>query len=142
MTSTSGSRPPGGSAAWASWVAFAGIMLMLIGVFSVIAGLAAVSDDGSMVRNVHGEVFLLSFKVVGFIWILLGVLKVWVGWALIQGRSWARFAAIFLIAFHTIIDLLTVTARPFLSLLFIGVSFAILYGLTVRWDDARVGLGD
>ena len=40
-----GSENGGGSAAWATWVAFAGVMLMLIGVFSVIAGLAALFED-------------------------------------------------------------------------------------------------
>lgn len=143
MPETSGSKPPGGSAVWASWVAFVAVMMMLIGVFSVIAGLAAVTDDGFMTRATgSGDVFLLSVKAVGFVWIVVGVIVAWAGWALIQGREWARFLTIFIVSVHAIVDLLTVNSHPFLSLLFIAVSLAILYGVTVKWDEARVGMGD
>ncbi len=143
MPETSGSKPPGGSAGWASWVAFVAVMMMLIGVFSVIAGLAAVTDDGFMTRTTGtGEVFLLSVQAVGFVWIVVGVIVTWAGWALIQGREWARFLTIFLVCIHSVTDLLTVNSHPFLSLLFILVNLTILYGVTVKWEEAKIGMGD
>lgn len=143
MPETSGSKPPGGSAVWASWVAFAAVMMMLIGVFSVIAGLAAVTDDGFMTRATgDGEIFLLSVQAVGVVWIVVGIVVAWGGWALIQGREWARFLTIFLVCIHSVTDLLTVNSHPFLSLLFIVVNLAILYGVTVKWEEAKVGMGD
>lgn len=143
MSDTSGSRPPGGSAAWASWVAFAGIMLMLFGVFSVIAGLAAVTEDGYMTNTFAGdEVFLVNFKVLGFFWIAIGVLKAWTGWALIQGREWARMVTILLVFLSAITHLLALTSQPFLSLLLIVVDLVILYAVTVRWQEAKIGMGD
>lgn len=142
MPETSGSRPPGGSAAWATWVAFAGVMLMLIGVFSVIAGLAAVTDDGYIKATSLNDVFLVNFKALGFFWIVLGVIKVWTGFALIQGREWARFVTVILIFFSAISHLLSLTSQPFLSLLFIVIELVILYGVTVRWDEAKIGMGD
>lgn len=142
MSETSGSGSPGGSAAWASWVAFAGIMLILIGIFSVIAGLAAAFDDDYIARGTSGEVFLVSFQAIGVFWIVVGVIKVWAGAALIQGREWARLVAIVLILFHTISDLLTLSARPALSLVFIAIDLVILYAITVRWDEASIGMGN
>ena len=143
MPETSGSRPPGGSAAWASWVAFGGIMLMLIGVFSVIAGLAAVTEDGYITKTFAGdEVFLVNYKALGFFWIAIGVVKTWTGFALIQGREWARFITVILIFLSTISHLLALTSQPFLGLLFIVIDLVILYAVTVRWDEAKVGMGD
>ena len=142
MSETSGSQPPGGSAAWASWVAFAGIMLMLIGVFSVIAGLAAVTDDGYIKNASLNEVFLVSFKALGFFWILLGILKAFAGYALIQGREWARLVTIVLVFLSAISHLLDLTSQPYMSLLFIVIDLVILYAVTVRWQVAKVGMGD
>jgi uncharacterized membrane protein len=142
MPETSGSQPPGGSAAWASWVAFAGIMLMLIGVFSVIAGLAAVTDDGYFAETSYNDVFLVSFKALGVFWILLGILKAWAGYALIQGREWARVVTIVLVFLSAISHLLDLTSQPFLSLLLIAIDLVILYAVTVRWGEAKVGMGD
>ena len=142
MPETSGSQPPGGSAAWASWVAFAGIMLMLIGVFSVIAGLAAVTDDGYIANASLHEVFLVSFKALGVFWILLGILKVLAGWALIQGREWARIVTVILVFLSAISHLLDLPSQPYLSILMIALDLVILYAVTVRWEAAKIGMGD
>jgi hypothetical protein len=142
MPETSGSQPPGGSAAWASWVAFAGIMLMLIGVFSVIAGLAAATGDGYIKATAADQVFLVNYKVLGFAWIVIGVIKAWTGFALIQGREWARMVTILILFIDMITHLLALTSQPFLSLLFITIDLVILYGVTVRWDVAKIGMGD
>lgn len=140
---TSGSKVPGGSAAWASWVAFAGIMMMLVGVFSVIAGLAAAFEDDYFVRGTAGgDVYLLSVQAIGVIWIVVGIVKVWAGYALIQGRTWARLLTIVLCFFHAVIDLTTLTTQPFLALIFIAFNVTILYAVTVRWEDAKIGMGD
>lgn len=143
MPETSGSQPPGGSAAWASWVAFAGIMLMLVGVFSVIAGLAAAFDDGYITKTTgNGEIFLLDFTTLGIAWIVIGVVKVFTGYALIQGREWARWLTVVIIFVHAVLDLLSIATQPFLGLLFIVIDLVILYAVTVRWDEAKTGMGD
>lgn len=143
MPETSGSRSPGGSAGWASWVAFVAVMMILIGIFSVIAGLAAVTDDGFITRSAgDGSVFLLSTHAVGVVWMVVGVLLACTGWALIQGSEWARIVTVLLAGLHAIVDLLTLSAHPFLSLLFILISIAIIYGVTVKWEQAKIGMGD
>ena len=143
MPETSGSQPPGGSAAWASWVAFAGIMLMLIGAFSVIAGLAAVTDDGYITKTFAGdEVFLVNYKALGFFWIVIGVVKAWAGFALIQGHEWARMVTMLVVFLSAVSHLLSLTSQPFLSLLFIVIDVVILYAVTVRWQEAKIGMGD
>jgi len=123
-------------------VAFAGIMLMLIGVFSVIAGLAAATGDGYIKATAVDQVFLVNYKILGFAWIVIGVIKVWTGWGLIQGREWARMVTILILFIDMITHLLALTSQPFLSLLFITVDMVILYGVTVRWDVAKIGMGD
>jgi hypothetical protein len=140
---SSGSKVPGGSAAWASWVAFAGIMMMLVGVFSVIAGLSAAFEDNYFVRGTAGgDVYLLSVQAVGVIWLVVGIVKVWAGYALIQGRTWARLLTIVLCFFHAVVDLVTLTTQPFLSIIFIALNVTILYAVTVRWEEAKIGMGD
>ncbi|MBK5110826.1 MAG: hypothetical protein JJE10_05580 [Thermoleophilia bacterium] len=117
-------------------------MLILVGIFSVIAGLAAAFDDDYISQGTSGEVFLASFQAIGIFWIVIGVIKVWAGAALIQGHEWARVVAIVLILLHTISDFLTLSARPALSLIFIAIDLVILYAVTVRWKEASIGMGN
>lgn len=128
---------------WATWVAFAAILMMLGGVFSVIAGLAAAFDDEYFgVGTANGEIYLLGTTALGIFWIVLGVVKAWAGFALIQGREWARLVTVILCAFHATTNVLTITAQPFLSLLFIVFNLVVIYAVTVRWEESKIGMGD
>jgi len=128
---------------WGTWVAFAAILMMLGGVFSVIAGLAAALDDDYFGRGTaNGEIYLLGTTALGIFWIVIGVIKAWAGFALIQGREWARIVTVLICAIHATTNLLTVTAQPFLSLLFIAFNLIVIYAVTVRWEESKIGMGD
>lgn len=133
----------GGSATWATWVAFAGVMLMLIGVFSVIAGLAAAFEDDYFIKGpFDGEVLVMSTQVIGIIWIALGVLKVMAGYALIQGREWARVVTIILCFLNAVVDIAALGQQPFLSIVLIALNVTVIYAVTVKWEQAKIGMGD
>jgi len=140
--SDSGSHTHSSSATWGTWVAFAAILLMLSGVFSVIAGLAAAFEDDYIGGAANGEIFLLNTTALGIFWIVVGVIKAWAGFALIQGREWARVVAIFVCSIHAVLALLSLTSQPFLSIVFIVFNVVVLYGVTVRWEEAKIGMGD
>lgn len=141
--SSNGSEGSPGSPVWGTWVAFAAVMLMLIGVFTVIAGLAAAFEDDYFVRApFEGSIFVLSTQVLGIVWIVLGIVKVMTGWALIQGRSWARVVGIIFVFLNAVSAMAGLGQQPFLSLLLIALDVTILYALTVRWEAAKVGMGD
>ena len=138
-----GSSGEQGSAAWATWVAFAGVMLMLIGVFSVIAGLAAAFEDDYFIKGpFDGQILVVGTQVLGLIWIGLGVLKVLTGFALIQGREWARIVTVILCFLNAVVDLAALGAQPFLSIVFIALNVTVIYAVTVKWQQAKVGMGD
>lgn len=143
MPDNRGAASPKESAHWGSWVAFVAVMMILIGVFSMLAGLAAVTDDSFITRSSgDGTIFLLGAHAVGVVWIAMGLLLACTGWALIQGADWARLVTVILASLHMVIDLLTISAHPFLSLLFILLGVTIIYGVTVKWEQAKIGMGD
>jgi hypothetical protein len=141
--SSNGSESSPGSPVWGTWVAFAAVMLMLIGVFTVIAGLAAAfEDDYFMKAPFDGQVFVVNTQILGFIWIVLGVVKVMAGYALIQGRTWARVLGIIFVFLNAVSAMAALGQQPFISLLLIALDVTILYALTVRWEAAKIGMGD
>lgn len=138
-----GSSDGSGSATWATWVAFAGVMLMLIGVFSIIAGLAAAFEDDFFVKGpFDGQVLVLSTQLIGIIWIALGVLKVMTGYALIQGREWARIVTVILCFLNAVVDIAVLGQQPFLSIILIALNVTVIYAVTVKWEQAKIGMGD
>ena len=121
---------------WASWVAFAGIMLIVLGIFDVLGGVAAIfSDDYFAVRE--DGLLVSNFKVLGGIHLCFGVLLGAVGWGLINLRPWARGAAIVLALGDAAVHVAFLNAQPILSLISIGIDVLVIYALTVRWADVQ-----
>ncbi len=120
--------------AWATWVAFAGVMLMLIGVFNVIGGLAAVFSDQYWAIE-EGRLFVFDFTIWGIILMVFGVLMIAGGWGLVNLRPWARWFSVVLAFWNAAGHIVFFPAQPLLSTIMIAVDIAIIYALTVRWGD-------
>jgi len=118
-------------------------MLILIGIFEVIAGLAAVFEDDYFVKGAfEGQVFVLSTTSLGIYLLIIGFLKLFTGFALIQGREWARAVTVILLVLNAIAAIIAINQQPFLSLVYLIFDIVILYAVTVRWQAAKIGMGD
>ncbi len=137
MTETTDDRQlRGGGQGWATWVAFAAVVMMLIGVFNVIGGLAALFSDTYWAID-DGSLILFDFTAWGVIWIIFGVLMVTAGWGLVNVSDWARWFAIFLVFWNAAAQVVVLPARPLLSLMLIAIDVLILFALTARWEEVR-----
>ena len=74
---------------------FAASIMLLVGTFQVLAGLAAIINDDFFVVARH-YTFDLDVTAWGWIHLILGILLVIAGFALFAGRTWAIVAGVFL----------------------------------------------
>ena len=74
-------------------VAFAGVLLIMVGLFHALQGLVALFSDDIFVRGTN-YVFHFSFTTWGWIHLLLGLLTAGAGAGLFFGKTWARTVAV------------------------------------------------
>ena len=70
----------------AGWIGFAGIMLILVGFFNVINGIAAISDS----KYVVNQLLFANLDTWGWFFLLWGALQIFAGFGVISGAAWAR----------------------------------------------------
>src|SRR5215204_5664922 len=129
------------SRGWGSWVAFAGIMLTLIGFFDILQGLTALfNDEYFTVRE--GDLLVFDFTAWGWITLLWGILLIAAGLGLLGGRSWARWFAMFAVFVNAIAQIAFLNAFPIWSTIIIALDVFVLFALTARWDEAKAGLAE
>ena len=121
---------------WATWVAFAGIMMITVGIFDVLGGVAALFSDDYFAVTKDG-LLISNYKVLGAIHLGFGVLLAAVGWALIKLRPWARFAAIVLVIANAASHIAFLNAQPIWGLIMVAIDVLVVYALTVRWTDVK-----
>jgi hypothetical protein len=125
---------------WIGWIWFAGIMMIMIGVFNAINGLVAIFNQNFYAR-VGSQVVVFNLTAWGWVHLLIGLLLIATGAALTVGQPWARVVGIVLVAVNAIAHMLTLTTYPWWSLLVIALDMFVLYALIVHGDEARYAQG-
>ena len=117
-------------------VLFASILLLVIGCFNLIYGIAAITKSHVFVASAH-YVFgdLRSW---GWITLILGVLQLLAAAGVLAGSQAARWFAVAVIALNTIDQMFFIPAYPFWSLLIIAMDVIALYGLCAYGSRANL----
>ena len=110
-------------------ILFASILLMIIGFFNLIDGIAAVAKSHVFIANAH-YVFG-DLRTWGWITLILGVLQLLAAVGVLAGNQAARWTAVVLIGLNLIDQMFFLPGYPFWSLMIIASDVFALYGLCV-----------
>jgi tetrahydromethanopterin S-methyltransferase subunit F len=128
MTETGrGSRPVSG---WAiGGTVFAGVMMLLIGLFHAVAGIVAIFDDEFYVVAAN---YTFELDVTGWGWIHLigGIVVALGGFALFSGATWARITGIVLALLSALANFFFLPYYPWWSLLMIALAVWVIWSLS------------
>jgi hypothetical protein len=133
MTSEPRYDRPGDEPEVSGWamggLAFAGTVMIVIGIFQVIAGLVAIFDDDFYVVTAN-YTFDLDTSAWGWIHLILGILVFLVGTSLLARRAWAAVATIMLASLSAIVNFFFIPYYPFWSLLVIALDIWVIWAVT------------
>lgn len=129
----SGPRPTG----WIGWVAFAAAILVIVGTFTALQGLAGIFRDETYF--VGGQVLVFDYTAWGWIHLGLGLLLVVVGVALTRGSVVARGITIGLVGLNLVAQFVWIGANPWWGLIAITLNVLVLYALIVHGGELDVG---
>jgi hypothetical protein len=110
-------------------IAFAGTILVLIGVFQALAGLVALFNDDFYVVT-QNYTFDLDVTAWGWIHLLVGLAVLATGFGLFGRRPWAGVAAIILCMLSAVTNFFFIPYYPIWSLLVIGLDVWVIWSLT------------
>ena len=105
---------------------FASVMMVMIGFFHAMYGLAAILNSTFIVRA--GDYFLqLDATTWGWIHLIAGILILIAGWSLFSGATWARVVGITLALISAIANFASIPYYPFWSILIIALNVVLLW---------------
>jgi len=108
-------------------VLFAGVLLLVVGFWNLIYGIAAIAQSHVFVANAH---FVFGdLKTWGWITLIISALQILAGIGVMTGNQAARWAGIILVGLNAINQMFFIPAYPFWSLTIIAMDIVALYGL-------------
>jgi hypothetical protein len=108
-------------------IVFASVLLVVVGCFNLIYGIAAVANAHVFTANTH-YVFG-SLNSWGWVTLIIGVLQLLAAAGVVAGNQLARWFGVAVLGLSAIDQMFFIPAYPFWSLMIIAVDVVALYGL-------------
>jgi hypothetical protein len=126
----------------AGWVVglslFAGIMMIVTGVFNAIEGLVALFRNTAIAFPTSGLTVQVSFTQWGWLQLLAGALVTLTGLALFTGRMWARVLGVILVSISALVNFAWAGIYPIWSITLLAIDFLVLYALIAHGAEMKV----
>jgi hypothetical protein len=109
------------------WVAFAGVLLLVVGTINFIEGIAAIGNAHFFVRNTH--YIAGSLNTWGWVALCIGVVQLVVGLGVFVKNQLARWVGVAALSVNAVVALMMMPAYPFWSLAIFTLDILAIYGL-------------
>jgi hypothetical protein len=120
---------------WAvGWAGFAGIMLIMVGIFDFMQGLVALFNDEFFVVT-QEYVFEFDITAWGWIKLILGVILIASGVGIFSGHVAGRTVGVIAAGLAAIVNFAWLPYYPIWSIIIISISVAIIWALTAHGRD-------
>jgi hypothetical protein len=120
---------------WAiGWTAFAGIMMIMMGILWVISGLVAIFNDEFYVVT-QNWIFQFDVSTWGWIHLILGAVILASGFGLFSGAVWARIVGVIIAVIAGLVAFTWLPYYPVWGIIFIAISIGVIWALTVHGRD-------
>jgi hypothetical protein len=136
-------RPTGSSpdyrdpSAWVGWITFAGMILIMVGIFHIIQGFVALFQDSYFAVPNSQLVVHVSYTGWGWAHIIGGLIVLLAGFGVLSGRMWARAVGTLVALLSAIVNVAFLSAYPIWSIMMIALDVVIIMALTVHGSEIK-----
>jgi len=117
-------------------IIFAAVLLLVLGFFNMIYGIAAIANSHVFTANAHYVIG--DLRAWGWITLILSVLQLVAAAGIVAGNQLARWFAVAVVGLNAIDMMFFVPAYPFWALCIIAVDVVALYGLCAYGSRANI----
>jgi hypothetical protein len=122
---------------WVGWLAFAGVMALMVGSFQVIQGLVALFDDGFYAVTPDGLIVNVNYNAWGWAHLIIGALLILTGIGLMTGNMAARILGVTLAGLSALVNVAFLAAYPVWSVIIVTLDVIVIYAIIVHGGETK-----
>lgn len=138
MADYESSAPQRQTSGWATAGTYlAGWLMVMIGIFQALAGLAAIINNSLFVIG-REYVYAFDLTVWGWIHLVVGIVILVAGCYVLVGKLWARVVGIILALISAVVNFLFIPYYPLWSILIIALDVFVIWALASQGREVEV----
>ncbi len=122
---------------WVGWIAFAGVLAIVLGAFQALAGIVALFKNEVYVIGPE-NLWVFDYTTWGWVHLLWGIFLVLTGGAILSGKKWGRVVGVILASVSALVNFAFIPVYPFWSIVIIALCVFVIYALTVHGEEIAV----
>ena len=122
------------SGAAIGWSVFAAFMLMMLGIFQALAGIAAIAND-EVFAVTEDYVIKLDTTQWGWVHLIIGILVFLAGLGIFSGNVLARTVGVLVALGSAVANFIWLPIQPVWSSILIAVAVSVIWALTAHGRD-------
>ena len=122
------------SGAAIGWSAFAAFMLMMLGIFQALAGIAAIAND-ELFAVTQDYVIKLDTTQWGWVHLIIGILVFLAGLGIFSGNVLARTVGVLVAIGSAVSAFIYLPIQPVWSSILIAIAVSVIWALTAHGRD-------
>ena len=123
---------------WVGWIMFASTMMLILGLFHMFEGLAALFRNTEIAFPTSGLAIQVSFTQYGWLQLIAGALVFAAGLGLSTGRMWARVLGVILVSISALVNFAWAPIYPVWSITLLAIDFFVLYALIAHGAEMKL----
>jgi len=117
------------------WVTFAGIVALVVGLYHVLSGIGALSNDDTIQSQTADVLFGISVTAWGWFWVLLGAAQTVAGYLILQRNEWGRWLGMTMAGLSALFTVFVIFVFPLWAITVLALDCLVLYALASQVDD-------
>ena len=119
------------------FIVFGGMMMILVGAFQVMMGIAGIVRDTFYVSSPN-YVFEFDATTWGWVHLVLGLVVIAVGLGVLSGQTWGRIGGVIVAVLSALSNFAFLPYYPFWSALVIALDVFVIWALVAHGRDFRI----
>ena len=117
------------------WITFAGLVAVIAGGYNALSGIAALSDDDTLVAQAGKVLYGIDLTAWGWFWLILGVVQVITGVLIFQRHPWGLWLGIGIAGLSGMLTVIVMFVFPLWAIAVLTLDFLVLFGLLTQSDE-------
>ena len=117
------------------WITFAGLVAVIAGGYNALSGIAALSDDDTLVAEAGKVLYGIDLTAWGWFWLVLGAVQIITGVLIFQRHSWGLWLGVGIAGLSGMLTVIVMFVFPLWAIAVLALDFLVLFGLLTQSEE-------